>query len=145
MSVQTGGPDLETAAAQADIGGATQTENAKIFEATEDREVHWVLLDMNKVNCAAEVSFNAEQLLDGDTIDETASGVLAVFRPGAADNATAALEGQVVTYESAPPQWDAGEEISLHVNNFETAQTQVRVVIGYVPIGDFDRQTLRNR
>lgn len=136
---------METAAGQANIPATTEEQNALVFEATEDREIHmvWVALDVGA--CGVEVSFSSQYLLNGETIDDTSSGILVSVKQGFSLGSNSSDPLNEADFSSAPPVWDAGEEINVHCNNFEAGAAQVRVVIGYVPIGEFNRSTLRNR
>lgn len=128
---------METAAAQANVPAGTQEEATVTIEAQEDRDVHFVSLEVQQADSAVEVSFSAAQLLVGETVDETASGVLAVHgRHGSSMS-------KIFRYDSAPIRWDAGEEINLHVNNFSASENQVRLTIGYVPMDIPSREQLR--
>lgn len=145
MSIASGN-EIETAAGQDNIGSSATTDNAIVFEASEDRRLHAVLVTVSKQNCVAEVSFSNTPLLDGENVDDIASGVVAVQRPGDTNNAQPGNTGTYIRFpESAAPHWEAGEELNVHINNFETSETQVRVIAYYVPVGDFSRERLRNR
>lgn len=140
MSIASGGNELETATMQAEPSMGVQDENLVVVEAAEDREVHFVYATVTGSDCTVEVSFSSSFELNNaaaNTGEDIASGVLLGFQ---------AFRGQMsADFTSAPPHWDAGEEISLHTNNKSGSSVQVRVVIGYKPIGDFERDRLRNR
>lgn len=147
MSVSRGGNEIETATMQAEPASGVEDENIVTVEASEDRIVHFVQLMVTEANCLAEVSFSASfQFNDAasNSGDNIASGVLMVFRGGESDT-TGMRSVPTTYYDSAPPHWDAGEEISLHTNNFSASTAQVRVIIGYEPVGEFNRDRLRNR
>lgn len=138
---------METAVMQAAPASGVEDENLVTIEATEDREIRFVALSLTDGNLLAEVSFSSTFELNDATsnsADDTASGVLIAERGRSSDGA-AGDPLQVIYYDSAPPIWEAGEEINLHTNNFSAAEEQVRVIIGYVPVGEFNRSRLRNR
>lgn len=150
MSVASGSNELETATMQAEVATSVEDENIVTIEASEDRLVHRVLLMVDNAACLAEVSFsssfefNSAANNEGDPI---ASGVLAVFQGGTDGTSTTGMRSMPsIDYSTAPPRWDAGEEISLHTNNKQgTDPVQVRVLILYEPVGEFSRERLRNR
>lgn len=138
MSVAGGDNELETAVVQHNTSSNVQDEDAEQLEASEDRLIHFVRLEDTAGGITSEVSFSSSFTLNANGAkDETASGVLAVTRSNSA--------GGVLDYTSAPPTWDAGEELHLHTNNTTGTSQQTRVIVGYEPIGEFRRDRLRNR
>lgn len=125
-----------TAAGQANVAAGTQEENTLEFSAREDRKLLAIGLGATQRNVALEVSWSSEQLLVGETVDESASGVILAGRDGSADSATNDISASKIQHLPLPQDWHAGEEIHVHANNFEASETQVRVVLYYERLGD---------
>lgn len=132
-----GGNEVEMAAIRTEVSSGTVLENSGVLEASEDREIHGVYLKNNEANCTSELSFSSSMLLDQDAQDEISSGVLAVTNSGATST--------IDMPDSAAPIWQAGEEISVHVDNQGSGSALTFVIVYYRPIGDFQRERLRNR
>lgn len=130
--------EVETAVGRTDVASGTVAENALTFEASEDRRLVAVTVENNTVDATTEVSFSSQMTLDtAGAIDSIASGVLAAVNSD--------KEVQVRFEDQIAPEWDAGEEISVHVDHQGSGSCLSLVTLHYVPVGDFHRDRLRNR
>lgn len=132
------GEDIESAAGRKDTPTGGVEENELVFEATEDRIILGFSLSINQVDCIAELSFSSRMLTkDTPKIDETGSGVVAVVNSD---------ENLYQTVGGDPGiMWHAGEELNLHVDNLSGNANLTTVVIHYLPVGEFNRNQLRNK
>lgn len=137
MSISGSGNEVETAAGRVDVAAGTTTENAQTFEASEDRILVGAAIKNNEADATAEVSFSSSMLTDSQTADEIASGVIVMTNSGS--------DVQVIFPEGTGPLWDAGEEISVHVDNAGANSVLNLTTLYYRPVGDFSRDRLRNR
>jgi hypothetical protein len=134
----SGGDDFETATFHTNGTPTGVQENVVSLEATEDREIHSALLAVNSGgDITVEASFSANMFMEGAiSQDDTAGGVVAMTRGEAA---------VTVVEFPAPILWNAGEEIHIHVDNATGSGQDAHGIIGYVPVGEFSRQRLRDR
>jgi len=138
MSIQDRGEGVETAAGRIDAAAGTVEENALVFEASEDRILVGAVAAPGGNDVTCELSFSSQMLTDAaPSSDETASGVVCLVN--SAGSAYWPFFGETGA------KWHAGEELNLHVDNASGSQELVIVLIAYIPVGEFNRSTLRNR